>query len=265
MKLSIVIPACNEEARIGAMLDAYLPYFTSRYGGSVEFLVVVNGTTDQTARVVESYIPRYPGLRCIVEPERIGKGGAVRRGFAAATGDHVGYADADGATPPDAFDDLVAHAGDAPVVIASRWCPGSVVHPRQPLMRRVISRVFNLLTRGLLGLRLSDTQCGAKVLRRDVVEHILASGGLVTQWAFDVDLLLQAKHGGFAIIELPTVWHDVSGSKIVVTESSIEMLAALIRLRLLYSPFRWVVDFYNRTLGRWLARRHSRVRSSSPD
>ncbi len=260
MKLSIVIPACNEEARIGAMLDAYLPYFANHYGKTVEFLVVVNGTTDQTADVVESYIPRYPGLRCIVEPGRIGKGGAVMKGFAAATGDSIGYVDADGATPPEAFDDLVTHAADAPVVIASRWCRGAVVHPRQPLTRRVISRVFNLLTRGLLGLRLSDTQCGAKVLRRDVVGHLLAAGGVVTQWAFDVDLLLQARHGGFAIIELPTVWHDVRGSKIVVTESSVEMLAALIRLRLYYSPFRWVVDLYNRTLGR----RQATVHSSAP-
>lgn len=254
MKLSIVIPACNEETRIGAMLDAYLPYFTSRYGREVEFLVVVNGTTDRTARVVESYIPRYPGLHCLVEPGRIGKGGAVLKGFAAATGESIGYVDADGATPPTAFDDLVAHAADAPVVIASRWCRGAVVHPRQPLTRRVVSRVFNLLTRGLLGLRLSDTQCGAKVLRRDVVRHLLATGGVVTQWAFDVDLLLQARHGGFAIIELPTVWRDISGSKIVVTESSVEMLAALLRLRLYYSPFRWVVNLYNRTLGRRLAR-----------
>ncbi len=71
--------------------------------------------------MVDSYIPRYPRLRCIEEPGRIGKGGAVLKGFAAATGDCIGYVDADGATPPEAFDDLVAHTADAPVVIASRW------------------------------------------------------------------------------------------------------------------------------------------------
>jgi glycosyltransferase involved in cell wall biosynthesis len=247
MKLSIVIPAHNEEQRIGTMLDAYLPFFANRYGDDVEFIVVVNGSTDATARVVEDYVPRFPQLRTLLEPSPIGKGGAVILGFREARGVLVGYVDADGSTPPAAFEELVAAAADRPIVIASRWCRGARVEPAQPPIRRIASRLFNLSTRILFGLRLTDTQCGAKVLQRDAVERILPHIG-ITKWAFDVDLLFQARRAGFAIQELSTTWHDVAGSKIAVTEASLEMLAALARLRLIYSPLRWVVRVYDRYL-----------------
>ena len=253
MRLSIVIPAYNEEARIGAMLDAYLPFFAERFGSDVEFIVVVNGSTDATDRVVASYIPRHPQLRMLVEPNAIGKGGAVIQGFRQAKGDLIAYVDADGSTPPDAFQQLIDAAVDHPAVIASRWRDGAQLDPPQPFIRRLASRIFNLTTRTLFGLRLTDTQCGAKVMQRKVVERILPHIG-ITKWAFDVDLLFQTRRAGYPITELPTTWHDVVGSKITVTEASLEMLAALVRLRLIYSPFRWMVRLYRPQLdvfGRW--------------
>jgi len=248
MKLSIIVPACNEEKRIGDMLDAYVPFFTRKYGEDAEFLVVVNGSTDATDQVVRSYIPDNPRIRCIVEPDRIGKGGAVIRGFREAAGDLVGFADADGSTPPEAFQDLVDNMGESDAIIASRWRKGAVVSPRQPLLRRTSSRVFNTLTRLLFGLRLTDTQCGAKLFRRDSIRAVLPSLG-ITCWAFDVDLLFQLRRAGRAISEIPTQWHDVVGSKIEVASASAEMLAALVRLRMLYSPLKWIVSFYDKTVG----------------
>lgn len=251
MRLSIVVPAHNEEQRIGRMLGAYLPFFTERYGRDVEFLVVINGTTDGTENVVAEYASRFPVVKTIVEPGRIGKGGALMLGFRAAAGDRVGFVDADGSTPPEAFQALVDGLGDADAIIASRWCRGARVSPRQPLDRRLASRVFNLLTRLFFGLRLTDTQCGAKLMTRAALGAILPKLG-ITQWAFDVDLLLQLRRGGYRIREIPTVWCDVEGSKLQVRRASPEMLLALTRLRLIYSPFRWVVGFYDRFLGPWI-------------
>lgn len=250
MRLSIVIPAHNEEQRIVPMLESYLPFFAARYGESVEFLVVINGSTDRTEEVVAGFAARFPCLRLLVEPEPVGKGGALMMGFREACGELVGFVDADGATPPEAFQHLVDKIGDDGAIIASRWAKGSQVSPRQPLDRRIASRLFNLMTRILFGLRLTDTQCGAKLMRREAIAAILPHLG-ITRWAFDVDLLFQLRRGGFRIREVPTVWHDVEGSKIQVGKASTEMMMALARLRLVYSPFRWIVDLYGK-FGPWI-------------
>ncbi|MEI6514689.1 MAG: glycosyltransferase [bacterium] len=251
MRLSIVIPAHNEERRIGPMLEDYLPYFSSRYGADVEFLVVINGSTDRTDDVVAEYAARYPCLKAIIEPDPIGKGGALMVGFRQARGALIGFVDADGATPPEAFQDLVGKRGNSGCIIASRWARGANVMPRQTLGRRIASRMFNLMTRTLFGLRLTDTQCGAKLMTREAIHAILPHLG-ITQWAFDVDLLFQLRRAGYVITEIPTTWHDVEGSKIQVGKASTEMVLALARLRLIYSPFSWVVDIYNRFLGPWI-------------
>jgi dolichol-phosphate mannosyltransferase len=248
MKLSLIIPAHNEEARIGSMLDAYLPFFAQRYAEDVEIIVVVNGSTDSTAGIVDRYAERFSQLRCIVEPAAIGKGGALMLGFREARGDLVGFVDADASTPPEAFQDLVDRIGDADVAVASRWCRGATVSPPQPLARRIASRVFNLLTRLFFGLRLTDTQCGAKLMKRDALAAVLGNLG-ITRWAFDVDLLFQMQRAGRSIIEIPTTWHDVAGSKIDILPVSAEMAAAIVRLRLLYSPLRWIVGFYDSLIG----------------
>jgi len=250
MKLSIVVPAYNEEHRIRPMLDAYLDFFTPRYGCDFEVLVVVNGSTDGTADVVREYAARFPQLRCIVEPEKIGKGGAVKLGFESARGEIAGFADADGSTPPESFQALVDEIGPAAdAVIASRWFRESEVYPRQTLARQIASRVFNGFVRLMLGLKIRDTQCGAKVFRKEALDCVLPSLGL-TRWAFDVDILFQLHRAGFTIREAPTKWHDVGGSQLRIFRASVQMFVAVTRLRLLYSPFRWVVALYDRTLGR---------------
>jgi len=243
MDLSIIIPAYNEEERIGKMLDAYLSYFADRYQDRVEFIVVINGTTDQTETVVLSYMENHPSLQCIVEPRPVGKGGAVMLGFARAAGEFVGFVDADGATPPEAFQALVEGIGDAGAIIASRWRRESVVSPKQPLSRRVASRMFNIVVRVMFGLPITDTQCGAKMFRREVLVRILPRLG-ITRWAFDVDLLYQLKREGSRVTEIATTWHDVKGSKLAVGRASTDMLLSLIRLRLMHSPFRGLVRLY---------------------
>lgn len=249
MKLSIVVPAFNEEIRLQPMLDAYTAFFTPRYGAEMELIIVVNGSTDRTEPIAREAARRHPQVRAIIEPRSIGKGGALLLGFQAARGELVGFVDADGSTPPEAFQDLVDHLGEAGAIIASRWMPGAQVSPRQPLKRRIASRVFNRLVRVLFGLRITDTQCGAKLMKGAALREVLPRLG-TTRWAFDVDLLFQLRRAGYRIIERPTVWRDVGGSRLKVGRASFEMFVAVWRLRLLYSPFRWVVKVYDRTLGR---------------
>ena len=121
--------------------------------------------------------------------------------------------------------------------------------PPQPLSRRVASRIFNFLVRLLFRVPIHDTQCGAKLMRGDALRPVLPELE-ITRWAFDVDLLFKLRRAGCRIVEHPTTWHDVAGSKINVPRASIEMFLAICRLRLLYSPLRWIVTLHDLTLGR---------------
>ncbi len=251
MKVSIIIPAFNEEDRIQPMLDLYLAHFVPLYGDDMECVVIVNGSDDRTAEICRGYAARFPQVRVTEERRAIGKGGAVMLGFREARGELVGFVDADGATPPDAFQALIEGIGSAGAIIASRWLPASSVSPPQPLSRRIASRIFNGMVRILFDLPITDTQCGAKLMKREAVAAILPNLGL-TQWAFDVDLLFQLRRAGYGITEIPTTWHDVLGSKVNVPKASAQMTIAILRLRLIHSPFRWVVTLYNATIGRVL-------------
>jgi hypothetical protein len=97
------------------------------------------------------------------------------------------------------------------------------------------------------GFRVHDTQCGAKLFTRTVIDEVLPEIG-ITKWAFDVDLLFCVRRHGYTIREIPTVWRDAAGSKVRVGRAATEMALAMVRLRLLYSPFRGVVKLYNRIL-----------------
>ena len=247
MKLSIIVPAYNEQERLRPSLEQYARFYEAR-GPGTEIVVVVNGSTDRTEEVARAFAAEHPLVRVLVEPGRVGKGGAILIGFRAAEGEVIGFTDADASTPPDAFQELVDAVGDAGAVIATRWHPDSEVWPRQTLRRRIASRLFNGVVELLFGLGLRDTQCGAKILRREAVQRVLPQIG-VTRWAFDVDLLFQLKRAGYRILERPTRWHDVGGSRLRLGRASLEMFVALVRLRLLYSPLRWVVALYDRTIG----------------
>jgi len=245
MQLTIIVPAYNEEKRLARMLDEYLPFFSKIYRSDFEMLVEINGSSDQTANIAEQYAAKFTQMKYIVEPKQIGKGGAIMLGFAQAEGALIGFVDADGSTPPAAFQDLVARIGQADAIIASRWLRGAKVSPRQSWSRRMASRLFNGMVRLLFGLKFSDTQCGAKLIKRNAVRQILPNLG-ITRWAFDVDLLFQLHRAGFQIIEIPSTWHDVAGTRLQFVRASLEMFVALVRLRLLYSPFNGIVAFYDR-------------------
>lgn len=247
MKLSIVIPAHNEEHRLPPMLESYARYFDDKYGNEAELIVVSNFCSDRTSDVARDIGQRYPLIKVIDEPKRVGKGGAVLIGARTAEGDLIGFVDADGATPPESFDDLVKKISLDGCIIASRWMKGSDVSPKQPLSRLVASRCFNLMVRILFGLKLKDTQCGAKLFRREVIQPVLQNLG-VTNWAFDVDMLFQTKRLGASIREVPTVWHDVSGSKIEIGRSSVTMIVAMVRLRMFYSPLRFLIPYISRLI-----------------
>jgi len=256
-RLLLIIPAYNEEGRIGATLEAYVACFRAAGWPALSVLVVLNGCRDRTREVVERARAGRPEINLIEFRRPIGKGGAIRAGFdRIEEADLVGFVDADMATPPEAFHQLLLPLRDYDAVIASRWLPGSQVEC-QPLRRRFASRIFHLMVQATLGLPFRDTQCGAKVLRREALLAVRREL-FIADMAFDVNLLFLLRRAGFRILEHPTIWFDRRGSKVRLVRTSLAMFLSVVRLRLIYSPLR---PLYERNQGLfrrvhdWLVRR----------
>ena len=241
--LLILIPAYNEERRIEPVLRDYAAFFQKNYSGKFQIVVVLNGCTDNTLGVVQKVAADFPAVRPLEFKQPIHKGGALIEGLKLSShADLIGYVDADGATPPRAFLELVRHMDNADCAVGSRWLADSVLHQEQTTTRKFFSRVFHFIVQLLFRLNIHDTQCGAKVMKCEVVEKI-HDNLRIADMAFDINLLVAIKYAGFRIREVPTEWTDKAGSKVTSSlfRSSFTMFLSVVRIRLIYSPFyKWL-------------------------
>ena len=236
--LLLLIPAYNEERRIEPVLRDFAQFFGKNYSGKFQLVVVLNGCTDNTLGVVQKVAADFPAVRPLEFKEPIHKGGALIEGLKLSShADLIGYVDADGATPPRAFLELVRHMDNADCVVGSRWLADSILHQEQTTMRKFFSRVFHFIVQVLFRLNIHDTQCGAKLMRREVVEKIHPNLR-IADMAFDINLLVAVKYAGFRIREVPTEWTDKAGSKVTssLVRSSFTMFLSVVRVRLIYWP-----------------------------
>src|SRR3989344_7811527 len=176
MKLSIIIPAYNEETRIGKTLENYTSFFNKNLK-NYEIIVVLNGCVDNTLEIVNKIANKNKTLKILEFKEKIGKGGAIKEGFKLAKGDLIGFVDADSSTSPEEFLKLYNNISDYDGIIASRWMKGSVISKKQPFLRIIFGRVFNFIVNALFGFHYKDTQCGAKLFRKQAVEKIINNIG----------------------------------------------------------------------------------------
>lgn len=250
LKVSIIIPAYNEERRIGNTLEEYCKFFRELQEKRIlefEILVVLNACKDNTLGVVKEYQKKFSEIK-VLDFEKGGKGFAIIQGFKDALtrdNDLIGFIDADMATPPESFSELIRNCKNYDGIIASRWRKDSFIKTKQTILRKITSKGFNFLTRSILFLRFNDTQCGAKLFKRATLEKVIDGLG-ITQWAFDIDLLCRLKSRGLKVIEIPTIWEDKKESKLELVKVPLQMFASIIRLRLIYSPFDFIVKMYDK-------------------
>jgi dolichol-phosphate mannosyltransferase len=220
---SLVIPAYNEEHRIVSLFEGIHDF-------DGELIVVCDGT-DGTADVVDRIAAGRKDLtiRCLRFNHRLGKGGGVIAGLAAARSPLVGFFDADGSTRISEMKKLFFHLSESDGAIGSRWVSGSMLTVRQGMLRRLESRFFNFLIRSLFGLDFHDTQCGAKVFRKPAIDAVLPA--MVSRgFEFDVELLWRLKNAGCRVVEVPIEWQNVGDSR-VRKRDMVEMVAGLFRVR----------------------------------
>lgn len=226
--LTVVVPAFNEETRLGETLAQLCGYLSSR-PWDWEILVVDDGSTDRTAEVVADAARGEPRVRLRREPHR-GKGGAVRAGLLASTAAHRFICDADLSMPVHEIERFMPPAlGDADVAIGSREGAGAR-RVGEPLLRHLAGRAFNLAVRLLLVPGLQDTQCGFKMFTAGAVEaifpHVTVSG-----WAFDIEVLYIAQLRELRVREIPIEWHYRRESRVRMLRDGVGMFRELWRMR----------------------------------
>lgn len=228
LDLSVVVPAFNEEGRIGATLEDLRAYLSPR-SWRWEVVVVDDGSTDGTVRVVEEASRADGRLRVQREPHR-GKGGAVRAGLLASTAAHRFICDADLSMPVHELERFMPPAlGQADVAIGSREGAGAR-RVGEPLFRHLTGRVFNLLVQRLAVPGIEDTQCGFKMFTARAVEtvfpHVTIEG-----WAFDIEVLYLTRRAGLQIVEVPIEWHYRKESRLNMSRDALGMWRELRQIR----------------------------------
>jgi dolichyl-phosphate beta-glucosyltransferase len=204
--VSMVIPAYNEETRLVRTLLSVMGYLDRR-GFSHEIIVVDDGSDDATADIVREFSKRFETIRLIRLPRNMGKGAAVRTGIRNATGQYVMYNDADGATPVEQIEQLLAFMErGADVAIGSRALYSPETHVERKLRRAVAGRIFAFLVNALVVPRVVDTQCGFKMFRNHVARRIFEIQRL-DGFAFDIEVLRIAWLLGYRIAEVPVDRH----------------------------------------------------------
>ena len=236
--LSLVLPAYNEAGRLPPYLAAVRAYLDANRPGQYEVIVVDDGSTDGLDHVLRAAATDWPQLRSIRHPKNAGKGAAVRTGVLASRGQHVLFADADGATPIDQEHRLrEAIGGGADVAIGSRLVAADGLSRSRNWLRAWIGRTFARVARGLLRLPVRDTQCGFKMFRGDAARALFAE---VQErgYLFDLEVLALAKRRGLGIVEVPVSWREVPGGHFRLVQALPQILVGLWRLRRLKTPER---------------------------
>ena len=271
-RLTIVIPALNEEESIGSTIQRCLDAraHIQRHGrvGGVEVIAVSDGSTDRTAEIAQAIAAREPAVKVIVFEKNRGYGAAIKEGFRQATGELLSFLDTDGTCDPLCFADMCRALQDnkVPLVLGSRMGAGN----QMPRIRRLGNRIYALLLGFLSGEAVSDTASGMRVIHRDALPQLYP---LPDGLHFTPAMSARAIMSGLRIVEVPMPYAErVGDSKLRVLKDGVRFLVAIGDALLLYRPGRlfglaaalcvlvgWLwglypVEFYlrNRRLEEWM-------------
>jgi dolichyl-phosphate beta-glucosyltransferase len=201
VKLSLVIPAYNEQDLIISTLEELIQFLETRIP-KFEILVVDDGSQDKTTEIVQQYSLGQPRVRLLAQPSNLGKGCAIQRGVLESKGKYIIFVDADLPYNLDAIDSILAAlSGDHDLAIGSRHLEGSEVRDI-PLLRYIAGQVFSVLVGILMFPGIHDTQCGMKGFRAEAAREIFKRL-TIQKFGFDVEVLYIARKLKYSILPVP--------------------------------------------------------------
>ena len=227
MRLSVVVPAFNEEKRI---VDGLAELMAVLDPDTTEIVVVDDGSTDDTVAVATKALETWPKSSVLSLASNVGKGAAVKAGVIAAQGATIAFMDADMSTDLRDLDPLLAALEASHVAIGSRSHEESDVVRRPPL-RALMNRMFGMLVAATTTLPFMDTQCGFKAFRAPVAK-LLFHGLTVEHFGFDAALLDLATRLGLTIETVPVRWSDIGGSHVEPVRHGVETAMDVLKMRL---------------------------------
>lgn len=223
-KICIIIPAYNEEHRIQKMLDAYLTYFKKlQKKVQVTFIVSANNCSDQTVPICKKIQKNNHNLQ-ILDFKPGGKGFALKQAYLYAlqsSYDYIGFVDADLATLPEHFYDLIKQVDGYDGAIASRYKKGAHVWPKRSAFRVISGKAFNWVLKKQFDIPFDDTQCGAKIFSYKTIK-LVAPQLQEVGWNCDLEILYLCQKEGKKIKEVPTTWRDQPGSHLELSTKLIK-------------------------------------------
>jgi dolichyl-phosphate beta-glucosyltransferase len=234
MDLSIIVPAYNEEKRLGRTLDSIRTYFQGKEY-SYEVLIVDDGSKDNTSLLAEKSLLSTESKSKIIKNNRNrGKGYSVRAGVRKAEGDLILLSDADLSTPIEEFEKLGEYISRGfDIAIGSRSVKGADVRISQPKYRVLMGKTFNFMVRALLLRGFIDTQCGFKLFKKNCIKDI-EPDMKIDGFSFDVEMLYLALKKGYTVKEVPVVWEDFKGSKVNPFYDSARMFKDLLYIKAIH-------------------------------
>jgi dolichyl-phosphate beta-glucosyltransferase len=228
--LSIIVPAYNEEARLGETLKRIRGYLDSHPYAS-EIIVVDDGSTDRTREIAAESLRGRPGDRLLSRDVNRGKGASVKEGVAAAAGELILFTDADLSTPIEELDKMLPEIdGGADIVIGSRALNASDIQIRQNRFRELMGKTFNIFVRTCVLDGIRDTQCGFKLFKREAARAVFPSLS-TCGFCFDVEALYLGRRLGLRIAQTPVIWRNSPQSKVRIFRSSARMIWDLFGIR----------------------------------
>src|SRR5664279_1665275 len=227
---SFILPAYNESERLTTSIPKVLEYVRAR-NLQAEIIVVNDGSTDTTAEVVRHFAAANPMILLLQNPGNRGKGYSVRNGMLHAKGAFALFTDADLSSPITEADKLFAALADgADMAIGSRWLKRELQTERQPVLRQLYGRLFNLGLSIVLRLDYRDTQCGFKAFTRHAIQ-VVFTRQRVERWGFDPELLYLARKFKLKTVEVPVEWAHDHRSKINPLRDGLRMGLDVLQIR----------------------------------